>query len=161
MSDTQVAETEPDGKKKGGVVSVGIGLLLATVLGGAGFYATYSGMLDFEPSPNAGHEAEGSALDVTFVQIEPILVSLAGGDQLRHLRFRAHVEVAPGAAETVTSLMPRILDVLNGYLRALDEEELERPSSLIRIRSQMLRRIQIVVGEGRVHDLLVTEFVLN
>jgi flagellar FliL protein len=29
------------------------------------------------------------------------------------------------------------------------------------MRAQLLRRIQIVTGEGRVRDLLVTEFVLN
>ena len=53
------------------------------------------------------------------------------------------------------------MDVLNSYLRALDFEEIERTSALIKLRSQMLRRIQLVVGEGRVRDLLVTEFVLN
>ena len=57
--------------------------------------------------------------------------------------------------------MPRIVDVMNGYLRALDAAELENPAALVRLRAQMLRRIQIVTGEGRVRDLLITEFVLN
>jgi flagellar FliL protein len=69
--------------------------------------------------------------------------------------------VAKDKAEEVTGLVPRILDVLNGYLRALDVAELEDPDALVRLRSQMLRRIQIVTGEGRVRDLLVTEFVLE
>ena len=51
--------------------------------------------------------------------------------------------------------------MLNSYLRAVSINELEDPSSLIRLRAQMLRRIQIVTGEGQVRDLLVTEFVLN
>ena len=54
-----------------------------------------------------------------------------------------------------------ILDVLNGYLRAVEMRELEDPSALVRLRAQMLRRVQIVTGEGRVRDLLVTEFVIN
>ena len=58
-------------------------------------------------------------------------------------------------------LMPRILDVLNGYLRAVEVSQLDDPTALIRLRAQMLRRVQIVTGEGRVRDLLVTEFVLN
>ncbi len=53
------------------------------------------------------------------------------------------------------------MDVLNGYLRAVDVPALEDPSSLIRLRAQMLRRVQIVTGEGRVRDLLIIEFVLN
>ena len=61
----------------------------------------------------------------------------------------------------VVLLKPRILDVMNGYLRAVEVQELADPHALVRLRSQMLRRIQIVTGEGRVRDLLVTEFVLN
>jgi flagellar FliL protein len=61
----------------------------------------------------------------------------------------------------VTLLLPRILDVLNSYLRAIDVAEIEDSAALVRIRAQLLRRIQIVTGEGRVRDLLVTEFVLN
>ena len=57
--------------------------------------------------------------------------------------------------------MPRVLDVLNSYLRAVEVSDLEDPSALVRLRAQMLRRVQIVTGEGRVRDLLVTEFVLN
>jgi flagellar FliL protein len=66
----------------------------------------------------------------------------------------------PMVAE-VTLLLPRIMDVLNSYLRAVDVAQIEDPSALIRIRAHMLRRIQIVTGEGRVRDLLITEFVMN
>ena len=61
----------------------------------------------------------------------------------------------------MTLLKPRVMDVLNGFLRAVEVQELEDPAALIRLRAQMLRRIQIVVGEGRVNDLLIVEFVLN
>ncbi|MEO1000855.1 MAG: flagellar basal body-associated FliL family protein, partial [Pseudomonadota bacterium] len=57
--------------------------------------------------------------------------------------------------------LPRILDVLNTFLRALHPSDLEDPSALPQLRGHMLRRIQIVTGEGRVRDLLVTEFVIN
>ena len=57
--------------------------------------------------------------------------------------------------------MPRVLDVLNTYLRAVEVRDLEEPAALARLRAQMLRRVQVVTGEGRVRDLLVTEFVLN
>ena len=52
-------------------------------------------------------------------------------------------------------LMPRIQDVLNSYLRAVEVRQLEDPSALLRLRAQMLRRVQIVTGEGRVRDLLI------
>ena len=52
-------------------------------------------------------------------------------------------------------------DVLNTYLQSLEMEDIEDPSSLLTLRSQMRRRIDLVVGGDRVHDLLVMEFVVN
>jgi flagellar FliL protein len=57
--------------------------------------------------------------------------------------------------------MPRIVDVLNTYLRALSLADMEERAALLRLRAQMLRRVQIVAGAGRINDLLVMEFVLN
>jgi flagellar FliL protein len=51
--------------------------------------------------------------------------------------------------------------VLNTYLRALSIADLEESTALVRLRAQMLRRVQIVTGEGRINDLLIMEFVLN
>jgi flagellar FliL protein len=93
--------------------------------------------------------------------MEPIMISLPPTASARHLRFTGQLEVEPGTDEAVTEVMPRILDVLNTYLRAVEVRDLEQPASLARLRAQMLRRVQLVTGEGRVRDLLITEFVLN
>jgi flagellar FliL protein len=77
------------------------------------------------------------------------------------LRFTSQIEVESKHAEDVTLILPRIIDVLNGYLRAVDAKELQDPVAMVRIRAHLLRRIQMVSGEGRVRDLLITEFVLN
>jgi len=57
--------------------------------------------------------------------------------------------------------MPWIQDVLNTYLRAVSETDLESPAMLDRLRAQMLHRVQVVSGEGLVRDFLISEFVLN
>ena len=77
------------------------------------------------------------------------------------LRFTAQLEVVPDHLAEVESLRPRIVDVMNGYLRAVEPADFEDQMILSRLRSQLLRRIQIVTGEGRVRDLLIIEFVLN
>ncbi len=138
------------------------GLVGALVMGGAGFYAVYAGLLDPSGLAGGGHEAETTVMsDVAFVPMEPILVSLPPGGKARHLRFTGALEVEPAYAAEVTALMPRILDVLNTYLRAVEVRDLADPAAISRLRAQMLRRIQVVTGEGRVRDLLITEFVLN
>jgi flagellar FliL protein len=157
-AETPSDDTPPKKKSK---LPILIGLVLALVLGGGGFYATWSGMI-LGPSHEAPVAEAADALpDIAFVPVDPIVISLGPNATARHLRFTSQLEVNKTASADVTLLMPRILDVLNGYLRAIDIAQLEDPSALLRIRAHMLRRIQIVTGEGRVRDLLITEFVLN
>lgn len=138
-----------------------IGLVLALLLGGGGFYATWSGLL-FGADDHGTTAAEpGPLKDIAFVPLETMVVSLGPDSGSRHLRFTAQVEVVTAAVSDVTLLKPRILDVLNSYLRAIDTAAIENPQAMARLRAQMLRRVQVVTGEGRVRDLLITEFVLN
>lgn len=160
---TETDEAEELPKKKGGKLFLIIGLVLLLVGGGGGFYAIYSGMI-------LGHETEAHAQEeypaesgpeIAFVPLDPLVVSLAADGRNSYLRFTAELEVESRFEAEVTHLRPRVLDVLNGYLRALQAQDIEAPAALVRLRSQMLHRVQIVTGEGRVRDLLVTEFVLN
>ncbi|MBI1169891.1 flagellar basal body protein FliL [bacterium] len=149
-------------QKKKSKLPLILGLVLFLGLGGGGFYAVYSGMiLAPKAEGSAGMAGTEPAPDIAFVPIAPVTISLGKVSDNHHLRFTAQLEVNKPKAEEVTALVPRILDVLNGYLRAVETAELEDPDALVRLRSQMLRRIQIVTGEGRVRDLLVTEFVLD
>jgi flagellar FliL protein len=161
VSDATADAPEAAPKKKSKLPFI-LGVVLMLVLGGAGFYATWSGMLFGPPGDGqAEEEAPDPFPEIAFVPIEPIMVTLGPGATSKHLKFTAQLEVAKPYAEEVTVLMPRILDVLNSYLRAISPQELEDPSQMARLRAQMLRRVQIVTGDGRVRDLLVTEFVLN
>jgi len=163
MRDMATAEaTMDDTPKKRSKKPMLIGLVLAILLGGGGFYATWSGMILASDNP-AGeeHAAPGPLTGIAFVPLETMVVSLGPDSGSAHLRFTAQVEVVDTAAADVTLLTPRILDVLNSYLRAIDTKSIEDPQAMARLRAQMLRRIQIVTGEGRVRDLLITEFVLN
>lgn len=139
-----------------------IGMALAILGGGAGFYVTFSGLLFGEARAESGQGKGTDALpDIAFVPVDPMIISLGPSGQSSHLRFTAQLEVSAPYVADVTMLLPRIMDVLNGYLRAVDVAEIEDPGALVRMRAQMLRRVQIVSGEGRVRDLLVTEFVVN
>lgn len=155
----QPQDAEPKKKSKLPLI---LGLVLFAVLGGGGFYAVYSGLILGQSTESAATGEHASDLpEIAFVPLEAVMITLGEVSENIHLKFAAQLEVnAPMEAE-VQLLTPRILDVLNGYLRALEVKELSDPHALVRLRSQMLRRIQIVTGEGRVRDLLITEFVLN
>lgn len=174
MAEDEAPETGETKKKS--KLPLLIGLVLLLVGGGGGFYATYSGLLFGSPEADAaghgsaakggghggGHgESPGALPDVAFVPVNPLVISLGPASRATHLRFASQLEVVPSYEAEVALLMPRILDVLNGFLRAVEVSQIEDPAALVRLRAQMLRRIQVVTGEGRVRDLLVTEFVLN
>lgn len=163
-----MAETDADGEeapKKKSKLPLIIGLVLMLLCGGGAFFALYSGLI-FAPPPaeeDAAHEPELVAEplpQVAFVALEPMVISLKSGT-VRHLRFSAQLEVPLVFREEVELVKPRVMDVLNGFLRAVEINDLEDPAALMRLRAQMLRRIQVVLGPDRVNDLLIIEFVMN
>lgn len=161
MAEVEDSVEEPPKKRSKRPLLIGLVLMLA--LGVGGFFAVYSGMiLGHKESAHAEGEPSAEALpEIAFVAIPSIVVTLgpeAGG---RFLHFTAQLEVGKAYEADVQMSLPRILDVLNGYLRAVETKELEDSTALVRLRSQMLRRVQIVTGEGRIRDLLITEFVIN
>lgn len=159
--DTTEPEEEP---KKASKLPIILGFVLALVFGGAGFYATWSGMILGPAEAEAAEEPQPdtpSDLDIAFIELEPMLVSIGEGSAKSHLRFRAQLEVPSKSVETVTLLQPRVIDVLNAYLRAVSTSDVDDVSALSRLRAQMLRRVKVVLGPEHVNDLLVTEFVFN
>ncbi|MAU53571.1 MAG: flagellar basal body protein FliL [Roseovarius sp.] len=166
MTDTaQPTENTDVGRERSRLPLI-LGLGLAVLGGAGGFLAVRAGLVPFAdhpPDAAAGAPAP-HAVDLAhlvFVPVEPLIVSYAEAERSRHLRFRAELEVPAAEASEVARVMPRVVDVLNTYLRALRLADLEERSALLRLRGQMLRRVQAVVGEGRVNDLLVMEFVLD
>ncbi|MEX3316352.1 flagellar basal body-associated protein FliL [Sulfitobacter sp. PS-8MA] len=159
-------ETQPDEpQKKKSKMPVILGVILGLVGAGGGFFAVSSGMILAPGSEEqVGDTSAGdvpAVRDVAFVPVEPLVISLRAPSQSQHLRFRAELEVPTASQAEVEKMLPRVVDVLNSYLRALDPGDLEDASALTRLRAQMLRRVQTVAGQERVNDLLVMEFVLN
>lgn len=163
MAEEEAApEGDPPKKSKMPLI---IGLVLALAGGGGGFYATWSGMIlggggDSHATAEK-EEIKNPFADIAFVEIEPMLISVDALPERRMLRFRAQLEVPLSHKEDVTKLLPRVVDVLNSYLRALEVADLEDQAALTRLRAQMLRRVQVVTGNDRVNDFLIMEFVLT
>lgn len=140
-----------------------IGLTLALLAGIGGFYAAWSGMIiSQEPDVATPKQSPSDALaKIAYVDVNPVVISLPVSNNVEHLRFRASLEVPAKAKEDVVHLLPRITDVFNSYLRAVEPEDFSEPSALVKLRGQLLRRIQVVAGPENINDLLVMEFVLN
>lgn len=173
---TAVADPETELPAKKSKKPLIIGIVLALLGGGGGFFAVSAGLLPFgaateshaddkapgdEHAADAGEHSAGKGEAAAFVTMEPLVISIQDTNGTRFLRFSAQLDVSPAYQAEVEAVMPRIVDVLNGYLRAVKLSDLSDPSILTRLRSQLLRRIQVVTGPGQVRDLLIMEFVLN
>jgi flagellar FliL protein len=161
-----MAEPE-DVEEKKATGKRGRGLLLAIPalaigLAAGGFYATWSGLIDPRPAQQTPDEEAYtlSSERPEFVELDPLQVSVGGEGSIQQLRFRAYLQIGEEGSEAVEALRPRILDIFATYLRALPVETLQDPTALIRIRAQLLRRVQLLTGDGAVDDLLIIDFVV-
>jgi flagellar FliL protein len=171
---------DTDGKpaRKGKSKLLLVAAALALLAGGGGFYVVYSGLLvlpfiDGGGSKNlaaagghggegAGNSGEASVFEPgAYVYLDPLIISLSDQSRSEHLKVTLAVEVGPGREAEIEAVQPRVIDILNGFLRAVDEREFELPRSMERLRAQMLRRVRLVTPEGAVRDLLIQEFLLN
>ena len=178
MTDASAAiddvEQEPAKKSKGML----FGMIGALLLGGASFFGVYSGMIPLpfgSPPPAQTSTEDGTSepqtaqkkstdygeLSSSFIPLRELIISLGPNSNSKHLKLVISVEVDSQAEEQVTALSPRIRDVLNTFLRAVDERDFEVPRAMTRLRGQMLRRVQLVTPPGSVRDLLIQDFVLN
>ena len=169
-------ETGDEPVRKGKSKLLLIAGVLALVAGGGGFFAVYSGLLvlpfggggEAGRATAAGHGGEAGdhararapVEPGAYIHLEPLILSLGPQSESEHLKITLTLEVGLGREAEVEAVMPRVIDILNGFLRAIDEREFELPRSMERLRAQMLRRVKLVTPEGAVRDLLIQEFVL-
>ena len=161
---TDAAADAPPEAKKSSKMPLILGMVAALAGGGGGFYAAFSGMIltpESADAKTAAKSEQGAVPDIAFVEVEPMTISISPSAQGRQLRFRALLEVPAVYAPDVEKLLPRVVDVMNGYLRAVELGDIESAAALTRLRAQLLLRVQIVAGPGHVNDLLIMEFVLN
>lgn len=163
MTDATAEDVEETPKPKGKpFILLGLMALLGA---GGGFGAAFMGVIPGLSQPAVEEvEAKPDLSAITnhaYVSVPVMTLSLTGSSEFRLLRIMAELEVHPEAETAVADVMPRIMDVMNSYLRALDTEEVVAPYALQDVRRQLLRRVQVVTGPDMVNDLLITEFLLN
>ena len=173
MSDAKKEQPDeaaaPEQKPKKGLALKGVlttavsALVLAGVGAGAAFLAAPAGQkcAPVAVAAASGGHARTDPKDVAFVNLEPLVISLGPSARSKYLKISISLETSKTYEKSLNDLSPRIRDVLNSYLRAVEESDLQRPASMTRLRAQMLRRLQLVSPEGAVSDILITDFVLT
>ncbi len=153
------------GKKSGGmkklIIMVG-GVLFLLIGGGAGAY--FMGFLDhFLGKKEAVAEAPPPK-PLVFFDLPDFLVNLnsAGNKKASFLKLSVSLELdKPEDTGRLQSVLPRIVDNFQIYLRELRVEDLKGSGGIYRLREELLSRVNASVAPVKVSDVLFKEMLVQ
>ncbi len=156
---------EKQGGKKKLLLFIALALLL--VVGGAAA-AYFTGLLQplialVEGEDEAAVEETTAPAQVVFYDLPEILVNLnTGGRKSRFLKIRVSLELENAEdVERIETVMPRIIDNFQVYLRELRVEDLKGSAGMYRLREELLTRVTLAAAPSRVNDVLFKEMLVQ
>ena len=161
------AEAEEEGEGQSGarkrkfslklVLGIAAGVLVAVAGAGAGAYFMLAAPQ--QPKPLAA-----AVKPAVFIDVPDVLVNLsnAGADRTQYLKVKIVLEV-PDAALTpqIQTVMPRVLDAFQTYLRELRPTDLDGSAGLYRLKEELTRRVNVAIAPSRINAVLFKEIVVQ
>lgn len=143
------------------------GLLLVLGGGGAGAYFF---LFSAKPAADAKVAAGGAPPapivppTVAFYDMPDIVVNIqsADGGTPAYLKLAVSLELT-GADEKagIGPLMPRVVDQFQGYLRELRVDDLKGSAGVMRLKEELLRRINMATAPFKIKDVLLKEMIVQ
>lgn len=156
-------------KAKGGMIGK---LLLVIIMGATSFSTVYflpkeeivevaqaDGHAQPEHAPIPEEHIEPEPIATAFLSIDSFTVSLKG--RQRVLRLGLALETPEDMVDYLDANDPQLRDAFMGYLSAIDIGQVEDTTFLVRLRGQLKRRAQFVLGESNVQNVLITDFLVR
>lgn len=140
------------------------GLLLLLVGGSAGaYYYFFAG-----PNDSKSELADNVPLplvppQVVFYDMPDMVVNIQSSDPTpAYLKVSVALELAvPEEKAGIQALMPRIIDQFQGYLRELRIDDLRGSAGVLRVKEELLRRINVAAAPYPVRDVLLKEMIVQ
>jgi len=153
---------KPGGKKK--LIIIAVVLLLA--IGGiaaAYFTGLLQPIIELITGEEATKEEEVDKENAVFFPLEELIVNLnAGGRKSTFLKIRISLELADGEdISRIESVMPRIMDNFQVYLRELRIEDLKGSAGMYRLREELLTRVNAAAAPAKIRDVLFKEMLVQ
>ncbi len=100
---------------------------------------------------------------VAFYNVPDIVVNIQSQNgNPTYLKLEVTLELKNAKEEQgVKVLMPRIVDQFQSYLRELRVADLQGSASVMRVKEELLRRINVAVAPYRVQDVLLKEMIVQ
>ena len=151
------------GKKKLFII---VGLVLLLVVGGAAaayFTGLMQPLIDMIGGGEQQVEGDAVAQDAVFYDLPELLVNLStAGRKSTFLKLKISLElVRPEDVPKVESVMPKIIDNFQAYLRELRVEDLKGSAGMYRLREELLKRVSAAIAPIKVNDVLFKEMLVQ
>ena len=157
---------KPGGKRRLLIVIAAVILLVVGGIAAAYFTGLMQPVIDMilgkhdKPEPQ---QAAISSQKAVFFPLEELVVNLnTGGRKSVYLKIRVSLELAgPDEIPRIQSVMPRIMDNFQVYLRELRIEDLKGSVGMYRLREELLARVNAAVAPVKVRDVLFKEMLIQ
>ena len=163
---TKLIASQPAKDKKSILLISGI-ILIILLAGSVGVY--FLGFFSFQehtsvqPSNSGEHDMPQPEISTIFVDVPDMLVNLHNQASRPHflkLRLALEIQDEP-TAQAVRTLMPRLLDTFQLYLRSLTAEDLIGSSGMQRLKEDLGARGSLVVEPAHIRDVLIKEMLVQ
>ncbi len=172
--ETEEGEEKPESEQQGFVkkllgnkkLLIIIAAALLLVLGGGGaalYFFVLSG--DDKPIQTASAAPDMPAVppQVTYYDVPDLIVNIQSPDGTpAYLKLSLSLELyTPEEKAGIQALVPRIIDQFQGYLRELRADDLKGSAGILRVKEELLRRVNVAAAPYRVRDVLLKEMIIQ
>ena len=100
---------------------------------------------------------------IVFYNLPEMLVNLnAGGKRASYLKITVALELENAeAVPKLEVILPRVVDNFQVYLRELRLDDLKGSAGLLRLKEELLVRVQRAAGAVRINDVLFKEMLVQ
>jgi flagellar FliL protein len=146
------------GKKK--ILIVGLAAVLLVLFCVAGALAWK--FVLHKPPQAEGTQAEEHAKAPPFLySLDPFIVNLFDPKSVRYLKLTLQLELAGITKEEMATQVPKIRDSLIILISSKKLEEVASMEGKLRLREEILFRINRILGEGKTREIYFTDFVVQ
>jgi flagellar FliL protein len=138
--------------------------LLLVLLGGGGAGAYFFLMKGGEHGEEAhAEEVPLTPPKVAFSDMQDILVNIQSNDgSPAYLKLGVSLELEDEEQKkALEPLMPRITDQFQAYLRELRLDDLKGSAGVLRLKEELLRRVNVAAAPYKVRDVLLKEMIIQ
>jgi flagellar FliL protein len=152
------------GNKKLLMIAGGGALLVLLLLGGGVYYLFFSGPSDADKPKMVGNVVLPVVPPaVVFYDMPDLVVNIQSADSTpAYLKLSLALELAaPEEKPGIQVLMPRIVDQFQSYLRELRIDDLHGSAGVLRVKEELLRRVNAAAAPYPVRDVLLKEMIVQ